>query len=150
MEIGCGWAGASVYCAKHFKAKMTGVDLDPAVYPFVDVLAELNDVKIEHLQADFTKVKKADLEGQRYLIGSDICFWDSLVKPLGRLVNRAFAAGVERVVITDPGRPTFYEFCDQMAQKHDARLQEWYAFEPDRYEGEVLDIRPKNNSLGAI
>lgn len=143
MEVGCGWAGASIYCAKKFKANVTGVDLDPAVFPYVDVLAELNDVKIKHLQADFTKVKKADLADQRYIIGSDICFWDSLVKPLGRMVNRAFSAGVERVIVTDPGRPTFYEFCDAMANKHDAKLQEWYAIEPERFEGEVLDIRPK-------
>ncbi len=144
MEVGCGWGGVSVYCAHHFKAKMTAVDLDAAVFPYVDVLAELNDVRIAHKQADFTKLKQPDLEGQRYLFGSDICFWDSLVKPLARLVNRSFKAGVERVVITDPGRPTFYEFCELMSNKHDARLQEWYAIEPDRFEGEVVDIRPKS------
>ena len=120
-----------------------GWPLDSAVFPFVDVLAELNAVTVTTQRADFTKLKKADLAGQQYLIGSDICFWDSLVKPLARLVNRALAAGVKRVVIADPGRPTFYEFCDMMAQKHDARLQEWYAIEPERFEGEVIDIRAK-------
>lgn len=146
MEIGCGWGGASVFCGHQFKAKMTAVDLDAAVFPFLDVLAELNGVEIKHLQADFTKVKNTDLAEQRYIVGSDICFWDSLVKPLSRLVNRAFKAGVERVIITDPGRPTFYEFCDIMSKKHDAKLQEWYAIEPERYEGEVLDIRPKKTT----
>jgi len=143
MEVGCGWGGVSVYCASHFKAQMTAVDLDEAVFPYVDVLAELNDVKVAHLQADYAKLKAPQLAGQRYLFGSDICFWDSLVKPLARLVNRSFKAGVERVVITDPGRPTFYEFCEMMSKKHDTRLQEWYAIEPDRFEGEVVDIRPK-------
>ena len=143
MEVGCGWGPASVFCAREFKAKMTAVDLDSAVFPFVDVLAELNAVNVKTRKADFTKLKKADLADQQYLIGSDICFWDSLVKPLARLVNRALAAGVKRVIITDPGRPTFYEFCDMMAQKHDARLQEWYAIEPERFEGEVIDIRAK-------
>jgi predicted nicotinamide N-methyase len=143
MEVGCGWGGISVFCAHHFKAKMTAVDLDPAVFPFVNVLAELNAVEVQHQQADLTKIKVADIGEHRYLLGSDICFWDSLVKPLARLVDRSFKAGVDRVVITDPGRPTFYELCDLMAQKHDAKLQEWYAIEPERFEGEVLDIRPK-------
>jgi predicted nicotinamide N-methyase len=143
MEVGCGWGGVSVYCAHQFNAKMTAVDLDRAVFPYVDVLAELNGVEVAHHTADFTKIKAPELAQQRYLFGSDICFWDSLVKPLARLVNRSFKAGVERVVITDPGRPTFYEFCDLMAQKHDTKLQEWYAIEPERFEGEVVDIRPK-------
>ena len=143
MEVGCGWGGISVFCAHHFKAKMTAVDLDPAVFPFVDVLAELNAVEVQTQQADLTKIKVADLGEHRYLLGSDICFWDSLVKPLARLIDRSFKAGVDRVVITDPGRPTFYELCDLMAQKHDAKLQEWYAIEPERFEGEVLDIRLK-------
>ena len=89
------------------------------------------------------RVRAADLGNQRYLFGSDVCFWDSLVEPLARLVNRSFKAGVDRIVITDPGRPTFYEFCDLVAKKHDVRLQEWYAIEPERFEGEVVDIRPK-------
>ena len=143
IEVGCGWGGVSVFCAKHFKARMTAVDLDAAVFPFVDVLAELNTVEVQHLQADFTKLKVAQLGEHRYMFGSDICFWDSLVKPLARLVDRCFKAGIDRVVITDPGRPTFYELCDLMAQKHETRLQEWYAIEPERFEGEVLDIRPK-------
>jgi predicted nicotinamide N-methyase len=144
-EIGCGWGGLSVYCAKTFNANMTAIDLDSAVFPFLDVLAELNDVSITNQQSDFAKLKTAELSQYRYVFGSDICFWDSLVDPLCRLVNRAIKGGVERIVITDPGRPTFYEFCEAMAAKHDTRLQEWYAAEPDRFEGEVLEIRPKNH-----
>ena len=148
MEIGCGWGQVSVFCAREFKARMTAVDLDSAVFPFVDVLAELNAVEMKTLQADFNKLKGAQLAQQRYLIGSDICFWDSMVEPLARLVNRAIKAGVERVVITDPGRPTFYEFCEKMAKKHDTKLQEWYAIEPERFEGEVIDIRPRKGAKG--
>ena len=143
IEIGSGWGQVSVFCAREFKAKMTAVDMDAAVFPFMDVLAELNAVSVKPLRADFGKLKAAQLEGHRYLIGSDVCFWDSLVQPLARLVNRAIKSGVKRVVITDPGRPTFYEFCDLMAKKHDTKLQEWYAIEPERFEGEVVDIRPR-------
>ena len=122
---------------------MRAIDLDPQVFPFVDVLAELNDVEIKTQMADFTKLKGKELGNYRYLFGGDICFWDSLVDPLCRMVNRAMKSGVKRVVIADPGRPTFYEFCDRMVEKHDARLVEWYAIEPERFEGEVIDIRPK-------
>ena len=49
---------------------------------------------------------------------------------------------VERVIITDPGRPTFYELCDIARQKHHVELHEWYATEPRHFVGEVVEIRP--------
>ena len=143
LELGCGWGGVSVFCAHQFKAKATGLDLDKAVFPYVEVMAEINGVKVKPKVADFSKLKANELGEYRYIVGSDICFWDSLVKPLNRLVNRAFDAGTQRIVITDPGRPTFYELCDMVSKKHKTTLQEWYAIEPERYEGEVLEIRPK-------
>ena len=143
MEIGCGWGQVSVFCAHHFRAKVTGVDLDPVVFPYVDVLAELNDVSVSNKKADFTKLKGATLGKHKLIVGSDVCFWDSLVKPLARMVNRAINNGTERIVIADPGRPTFYEFCDQVAKKHNTNLQEWYAIEPNRFEGEVVEITPR-------
>ena len=141
MEIGCGWGGVSVFCAHRFKSKVTAVDLDADVFPYVDVLAELNGVKVKPKQADFNKLKGGDLGAQRYILGSDVCFWDSMVKPLARLINRALDNGTKKIIITDPGRPTFYELCDLVSRKHQAKLQEWYASEPDRFEGEVLEIR---------
>jgi predicted nicotinamide N-methyase len=143
MELGCGWGALSVFCAERFQAKVTAVDLDPAVFPYVDVFAEINDVKVKTEQADFCKLKADELGRYGLIVGSDICFWDSLVTPLVRLVNRAMKAGTKRIVIADPGRPTFYEFCDRVAQTHAVQLQEWYAIEPDRFEGEVVEIRPK-------
>lgn len=142
-EIGCGWGGLSVFCAKTFNSKMTAIDLDEAVFPYVDVLADLNGVEVQTRRADMNKLKGADLAEFPYLFGGDVCFWDSMVKPLARLVNRALANGTRRVIIADPGRPTFYEFCDLMASKHRTNLQEWYAIEPERLEGEILEIRPK-------
>lgn len=145
-EIGCGWAGLSVFCARQFKSKMTGVDLDPAVFPFMDVLTDLNGVEVAQKTADFTKLKGRELGEFRYVLGGDVCFWDSLIKPLARMTNRALKNGVEAVIIADPGRPTFYEYCDLMAAQHDTRLQEWYAIEPERYEGEVVEVRLKKTA----
>tara|TARA_A100001037_G_scaffold51031_1_gene43066 strand:- start:25637 stop:26269 length:633 start_codon:yes stop_codon:yes gene_type:complete len=143
MEIGSGWGPGSVFCAKRFKAKVTAVDIDREVYPFLDVLAELNGVKIEPLVSRFEKLTNKQLAKQDLLVGSDICFWDELVKPLGRLITRALEAGVSRVIVTDPGRPTFYELCDRMAKKHKVSLNEWYAVEPRYVTGEVVEIRSK-------
>lgn len=142
LEVGCGWGPAAVHCAKLYKAKVTGLDIDREVFPFLDVLAELNDVKIEPMVRRFETLKPKELSQFDVVVGSDVCFWDSMVKPLGQLVNRAMKSGVQRVIITDPGRPTFYEFCDIARRKHNVELQEWYATEPNHFTGEVVEITP--------
>jgi predicted nicotinamide N-methyase len=143
LDIGCGWGAASVFCAHKFKAKVTAIDLDPAVFPFLNVFAEINSVEVQTRKADLTKLKGPDLGQHQMILGADICFWDSLVDPLANMVNRAMKNGVERIIITDPGRPTFYEFCDKVSSKHNVLLQEWYSVEPDRTVGEVVEIRPR-------
>ncbi len=143
LEVGCGWGPGSVYCAHQFKAKVTGLDIDDEVFPFLEVLAELNDVKVKPLVKRFESLKPKELSAFDVIVGSDVCFWDSMVKPLSQLINRALKNGVERVIITDPGRPTFYELCDIVRKKHKVELQEWYATEPSHTSGEVVEIRPR-------
>ncbi|MEM7220546.1 MAG: methyltransferase domain-containing protein [Pseudomonadota bacterium] len=145
MEIGCGWGPASIFCAKRFGAKVTGVDMDKDVFPFLEVLSALNEVEVETLVSRYENLTTKHFENQKLVIGSDICFWDKLVKPLSKVINRALKAGVERVVIADPGRPTFYELSDLCAKKHDVELQEWYAVEPNHVTGEVLEIRARKS-----
>ena len=143
LEIGCGWGPASVYCASRFKAKVTGLDIDREVFPFLDVLAELNGVKVKRLVSKFENLKTKQLAGFHTIVGSDVCFWDSMVKPLYQLVNRAMKSGTQRFIITDPGRPTFYELADMCSKKFKVKLSEWYAVEPERFEGEIVEITPK-------
>jgi len=143
LEVGCGWGPGSIYCAREFKAKVTGLDIDKEVFPFLDVLAELNDVKVAHMTRRIESLKGADLRAFDCIIGSDVCFWDSLVKTMAQLINRAIKNGVERIIITDPGRPTFYELCDIVRKKHRVELHEWYATEPRHFTGEVVEITPK-------
>jgi len=143
MEIGCGWAPAGVFCAKKFNARVTGVDMDKDVFPFLEVLAELNEVKLQTLVSKFEDLTVKRLSEQRVVIGSDICFWDEMVKPLFNLVQRAIKAGVERVIIADPGRPTFYELGEMCREKFAVDLQEWYAVEPNYTSGEVMEVRAK-------
>jgi predicted nicotinamide N-methyase len=142
LEIGCGWGPGSVFCASRFKARVTALDVDKEVFPFLDVLAALNGVDITPLASRFEKLTDADLAAFDVIVASDVCFWNKMVKPLSRLVTRALDAGVKRVIITDPGRPTFYEFCDLVRKEHRVELQEWYSTEPEYFTGEVVEIRP--------
>ena len=71
IEIGCGWGPASVFCAKEFQADVTGVDTDRDVFPFLDVIAALNDVQVRPLRKRFEDLTTAQLGTQELLIGAD-------------------------------------------------------------------------------
>lgn len=143
LELGSGWGPGSVFVASAFKAKVTAVDIDKDVFPFLDVLAALNDVEIDTKKAAFEDLSSKELGSYQVVFGSDICFWDKLTDELFKLIKRAIRGGAERVIITDPGRPPFYELCDLCAKKFDTDLNEWYALEPQKITGEVLEVRPK-------
>ena len=142
LEIGCGWGAASVFCAARFRARVTGLDIDRDVFPFLAAIAERNGVRVDTLARSFEALPARQLGEYHTIIGSDICFWDSMVKPLYNLVSRAFRGGSKRCVFTDPGRPTFQEFVDLCAKKHRVKLTDWYSLEPTRFEGDVVEIRP--------
>ena len=143
MELGCGWGPGAVFCARRFKARMTGLDMDKNVFPYLEVLAALNEVEVTAEEGNFNNLSPERLGREHLLIGSDICFWDSMVKPLFETVERAMTGGVKRIVLADPGRPTFYELADLCAKREwRTELTEWYATEPSRTTGEVLEVRP--------
>ena len=142
MELGCGWGPASIFCAQHACAQVTGVDRDEEVFPFLEVQAALNEVEITPKQASFEKLTKNDLADFDLLIGADICFWDQLTKVHFNLIKRAFKAGVKQVVIADPGREPFYKLVELCIKYFDeCELIDWYATEPERFEGEILSIK---------
>lgn len=143
MEIGCGWGAAGVYCAKTFGAQVTSVDADRHVFPYLKLLEVLNDVEVESLHRRFEKLTTRRLAEESLVVGADICYWDRMVKPMLNLVSRAIRGGAKRVVIADPGRPPFYELVDHCAKRKGLRaeLTGWYAVEPKRAHGEVLEVR---------
>ena len=143
IEIGCGWGPASVFCAKEFQADVTGVDTDRDVFPFLDVIAALNDVQVRQLRKRFEDLTTTQLGTQELLIGADICFWDSMIKPLRNLIGRALKGGTKRGIIADPGRPTFYELADLCSKRWRVNLQAWYSTEPSKSTGEILEVRAK-------
>ena len=143
MEIGCGWGSAGVYCAKTFDARVTSVDADQHVFPYLKLLEVLNDVEVESLHKRFENLTTRRLAQENLVVGADVCYWDRMVKPMLNLVARAIRGGAARVVIVDPGRPPFYELVDHCAKRKGLRteLTEWYAVEPRRFHGEVLEVR---------
>ena len=124
MDIGCGWGPLSVYAAKRLGVRVTAVDADREVLPFLALHAEINQVKIDTLTCRFEKLKKKQLQPFHTLAGADICFWDELTPVLYALIRRALKAGVKQIIIADPGRDPFYQLAEKCAAKFSARIVE--------------------------
>ena len=120
IDVGCGWGLTGIYLAKRFNAEVTGIDADADVAPFLAAQAAVNEVEIDFQRKKFQQIRKQDMVGVHTLIGADICFWDELVKPLYRLIGRAMDAGVEQVLIADPGRSPFWELGKLCEKKYNA------------------------------
>ena len=140
MEIGCGWGLLGIYCAKNYGARVISVDLDAEVFPYLELHAKVNEVEISTLKQDFDGLRTKDLKEVDLLIGADVCFWDTLAKPLKNLVLRALRANVQQVLISDPGRPPFEEIGEYFVSKRGGEILDWTAQRPRRSEGRILKI----------
>ena len=130
MELGCGWGLAGIFCAREFGAAVTGVDADPHVFPYMHLHAEINGVELSHRRSRFENLTKKQMAGYDLMIGAEICFWDEMVDPLYRAVRKSMKAGVQQVVIGDPGRPPFDELCEKAEKKLGGEVKEWSVDEP--------------------
>jgi predicted nicotinamide N-methyase len=139
-EVGCGWGLAGIYCARNHGAIVTGLDIDSEVFPYLDLHSDINEVEIATVDKSFTQLTKRQLKDVDVLIGSDICFWDSIVDPLKRLVRKALRAGVQLVLIADPGRPPFEELAGYFADRSGAEVLERTVQRPRRIRGRILRI----------
>ena len=117
MEVGCGWGLLGVFCAKKFDARVTGIDADPNVYPFLDLHARVNGVKVKTEKAKFQQLTVERLKKVDLLVGADICFWDELTPILFNLIRRALRAGVKQIIIADPSRSPFTELAEQCSDR---------------------------------
>jgi predicted nicotinamide N-methyase len=140
MEIGCGWALAGIYCAKRHGARVTGVDIDPDVFPFSKLHAHMNGVRIAFMKKSFNSLRIRDMEGVDILVGADICFWDEMIDPLKRLIQRALRAGVKSILIADPVRSPFEELCDYFIKKGTGELLDWKVRRPRPIRGRILKV----------
>jgi len=142
MEVGCGWGLAGIYCAKKHGALVTSVDVDPEVFPYLQLHADINRVKVTPMKRSFNGLTGAHLKDVDILIGADICFWDSMVGPLKGLVRRALRERVGLVLIADPGRTTFEDVGDYFIKKWGGRKFDWTAQRPRRIQGRILEVHP--------
>ena len=140
LDVGCGWGLLGSYCAKRQEALVTAMDRDPDVFPFLKLHARVNGVALSTLTKAFGGLLEAELQGFDVLVGADICFWESLVLPLKRLVNRALRAGVRQVLIADPGRAPFEELAGYYVRREQGLVLDWAARRPRPITGRILCI----------
>ena len=140
MEVGCGWGLLGIYCARKHGAEVVGVDADAKVFPYLHLHAEVNGVTLQTRRSRFEKLTKAQLDGTRVILGADICFWDEMVDPLYRMIRKATRAGVEQIIVADPGRPPFDELCERAEKNLGGELKEWEVRRPVKTHGWLLIV----------
>ena len=142
MDIGCGWGIIGIFLAKTFAARVQAVDADAAVAPYLALQAELNGVDIPFRQARLQQLTRQQFVGTHTVIGADICFWDELTKPLYNMIRRALRAGVQQIIIADPGRPPFWELTRYCDGKLNAEVLEQTTAEPVTTRKQLLIVQP--------
>lgn len=125
LDVGCGWGISGIWCAKTLGSRVTSVDADPSVFPYLDATATLNGVQTEHLVSRFEDLTTKQLSRYDMLIAADICFWDELSKPVANMVKRAVTAGVKQIIIADPERAPFFDMARRCEKRHCAEVIEW-------------------------
>jgi predicted nicotinamide N-methyase len=140
MEVGCGWGLLGIYCAKKHGAAVTGVDIDPDVFPYLRLHSEINNVEITTLRKGFNGLTGRLLTNVDELIGADICFWEKMVDPLRRLIRRSLRAGVQRVLIADPGRSPFEDLGEYFVERGRGQILDWSIRHPRNIQGRILEI----------
>lgn len=138
IEVGAGWGLAGIYCAKRFGAEVLAVDKDPAVFPFLELHAELNGVALRTLRSGFRGLGAELLGSADAVIGSDICFWKALVPEVRLLVLRALRAGAGLVLVADPARSTFETMARELAQRGLCEVEDWRTARPRPVAGRIL------------
>ncbi|MCZ6831651.1 MAG: methyltransferase domain-containing protein [Gammaproteobacteria bacterium] len=138
MDAGCGWGMSGIYCARKFGSRVTSVDADADVFPYLRANAEANGVEVTTLKSRFEKISGRQLESVDLLVAADICFWDELVNPVFNLIKRAVKAGVKKIIIADPERSPFLEVARRCEDSFCAELLEWRTRRPLSARGTLL------------
>jgi predicted nicotinamide N-methyase len=140
LELGCGWGLVGIYCAKTFDAQVTGLDADAAVFPYLQLHAQRNGVRIQTRHLSFAHLQLPELAAFDRIVGADICFWDELVDPLFRLIRAGVRAGVAEILVADPDRPPFDELCARCAATGHAEVFDWDITTPVATSGRILRV----------
>ncbi len=140
IDIGCGWGLAGIYCARNHNSLVTCMDSDEAVFPYVQLHATINNIEITTLRSSFKELSVKQMERHEIIIGSDICFWDEQVEVLKSLFFRALESGIKRIIIADPGRPTFELLGQFFVDKGKGRIINREVVHPHFIKGRILII----------
>ncbi len=108
--------------------------------PFLALQAEINQCTMAFQARGFETLTSEELADYQTIIGTDICFWDELTEPLFDLLKLAISAGVERIIIADPGRPPFWDLVDRSTETLDATVVTRRIYEPWKTEKYMLVI----------
>ncbi len=140
MDIGCGWGPLAIFAAKRFRCRVTAVDADADVFPYLDLHAAINRVRVDTLRCRFERLTKQRLADVDLITGADICFWDELTPVLFNLIRRALGQGVRRVIIADPGRSPFYDLAERCKTHFNARVVERRTQTPRALSADLLIV----------
>jgi predicted nicotinamide N-methyase len=140
LDAGCGWGLTGIYCAINHDSIVTGSDIDSEVFPYLHMHADINGVKIATIEQCFDDFTDDQLKNFDILIGTDICFWDSMVDSLKKLMLRALESGVQRILIADPGRSPFEELGRYFTEKGIGVIRDWTVYHPYLIQGRILSI----------
>lgn len=141
LEIGCGWGLLGIYCAKQFDAKVTGIDADENVLPYLDLHAEINGVKMTGEKMSFQQLTVEKLKSYDVILGADICYWEDMTGILYNLIGRAKKAGVKTIMISDPCRQPFTDLAEKCKKKYeDVEVEEKFLKRPVHASGEILIV----------
>jgi predicted nicotinamide N-methyase len=142
LEIGCGWGLLGLYCAKTFACKVSGIDADRNVLPYLQLHAEINGVSMQAEKKTFQQLTVDYLSDFDLVLGADICYWDEMTGILVNLITRSKRAGVGKVIIADPCRPPFNDLAERCKDKFEqVELKEKFLSRPVNASGEILIVR---------
>jgi predicted nicotinamide N-methyase len=144
MDVGCGWGLAGIFCAKNLQADVTCVDADEEVFPYLQLHAELNQVRVATLHKRYEDLDAQDLQGVDLLMGADICFWDEMPEQIMPMIDQALAAGVRLILIADPGRSSFAKLASLCKAKYGASTLTMAVRHPHVLAGHILRISNKS------
>jgi predicted nicotinamide N-methyase len=112
LEVGCGLALPSLYCAK-IGARVTATDFHPAVPRFLERNLALNGVQKLRFVLEDWKSDHSPLGRYDWVIGSDILYEREHAGPVARALARHCKPD-GRIILADPARPYLQGFSDEM------------------------------------
>ena len=139
IDAGCGWGLAGIWCAKTFGSPVASIDADASVMPYLELVAELNEVEVTPVVARFENLDAGLLSATDWLIAADVCFWEELVDPVTNMIERAIQSGTKRIMISDPRRQPFFTVADKILSEYGGELVEWRVGS-SRHSGVILVI----------